>query len=95
MAKKEVYVSVYEVSRCYGGPEEGGWWYNWLEYTGRSLCRRVKKAARVAEALRAELLDDQPRFGIYSAANYGEAEYRVIIEDRPGECASTEAPRYE
>ena len=25
------YVSVYEVTREYGGPEEGGWWYN--EYT--------------------------------------------------------------
>lgn len=25
---KPVYVSLYEVERCYGGPEEGGWWYN-------------------------------------------------------------------
>lgn len=22
------YITVYEVDRCYGGPEEGGWWYN-------------------------------------------------------------------
>ena len=22
------YVNAYEVARCYGGPEEGGWWYN-------------------------------------------------------------------
>ena len=21
-------VAVYEVNRCYGGPEEGGWWYD-------------------------------------------------------------------
>ena len=21
------YVNVYETSRCYGGPEEGGWWF--------------------------------------------------------------------
>ena len=21
-------VAVYELDRCYGGPEEGGWWYN-------------------------------------------------------------------
>jgi len=26
--QKPVYVSVYEVSRNYGGPEEGGWWYD-------------------------------------------------------------------
>lgn len=22
--------SLYEIERCYGGPEEGGWWYDWL-----------------------------------------------------------------
>lgn len=22
------YVNVYEITRCYGGPEEGGWWYD-------------------------------------------------------------------
>lgn len=25
--QKTFYVNVYEVSREYGGPEEGGWWY--------------------------------------------------------------------
>lgn len=24
---KRTYVSVYFVQQCYGGPEEGGWWY--------------------------------------------------------------------
>lgn len=23
-----VYLNAYAVSRCYGGPEEGGWWYD-------------------------------------------------------------------
>lgn len=26
------YVSEYEVTRHYGGPEEGGWWYSWYEH---------------------------------------------------------------
>ena len=26
-SKKPIYVSLYETSRAYGGPEEGGWWY--------------------------------------------------------------------
>lgn len=26
------YVSIYEVARAYGGPEEGGWWYDAYEY---------------------------------------------------------------
>ena len=24
-----IYVSIYVVERCYGGAEEGGWWYDW------------------------------------------------------------------
>lgn len=31
------YLSVYEVHRCYGGPEEGGWWYDAYEFTGVSF----------------------------------------------------------
>ena len=23
------YVSIYLVQNCYGGAEEGGWWYDW------------------------------------------------------------------
>lgn len=23
------YVALYSVDRCYGGPQEGGWWYDW------------------------------------------------------------------
>jgi len=26
---KNRYITVYHVTRHYGGPEEGGWWYNW------------------------------------------------------------------
>ena len=31
------YLSVYEGSRRYGGPEEGGWWYDVREFTGVSF----------------------------------------------------------
>ena len=27
-----VYISEYSVSRHYGGPEEGGWWYDWCDF---------------------------------------------------------------
>jgi len=29
-----VYVSVYRRHQCYGGPEEGGWWYDRNEFIG-------------------------------------------------------------
>lgn len=28
--------SAYRVERCYGGPEEGGWWYDGWEYLGEA-----------------------------------------------------------
>ena len=28
MQQRLMYVNAYEVTRHYGGPEEGGWWYN-------------------------------------------------------------------
>ena len=30
--KGKYFVNQYEVSRCYGGPEEGGWWFNRGEF---------------------------------------------------------------
>ena len=29
------YVNKYEIDRCYGGPEEGGWYYSSGEFLGR------------------------------------------------------------
>lgn len=37
--KNLVYVTIYEVSRYYGGPEEGGWWYDWLTPVLSRKCR--------------------------------------------------------
>lgn len=31
------FLSVYRVTRHYGGPEEGGWWYDAWEHTGASF----------------------------------------------------------
>jgi hypothetical protein len=48
---KSIYVSVYEVERCYGGPEEGGWWYD--NYTLKSTKQFFDEteARKFAEAL--------------------------------------------
>ena len=32
-----VYVSIYDVDRGYGGPEEGGWEYDHFSFTGESF----------------------------------------------------------
>ena len=53
------YVSLYRVEQCYGGPEEGGWWYDlWTivrykpvqtENEGYSLVEKMHELIRVAE----------------------------------------------
>lgn len=35
----QAFVSIYQVDRCYGGPEEGGWWYDlWSFQHSDSFC---------------------------------------------------------
>lgn len=49
-------VSVYSVDRAYGGPEEGGWWYDTgqLERTVAAF-RSLDKAVRYCERLTQKL----------------------------------------
>ena len=35
---KEIYASVYRVTSCYGGPEEGGWHYDNYELINCVIC---------------------------------------------------------
>lgn len=37
------YLSVYRVHRCYGGAEEGGWWYDAYEFMGASFPFRAEQ----------------------------------------------------
>jgi len=43
------YVNVYQVRRLYGGPEEGGWWFNHFEATetrtahNKRIAKKIKK----------------------------------------------------
>jgi hypothetical protein len=91
-----IYVAVQSTARYYGGPEEGGWWYNntWTEEVFKFW------SARDALAKLRELRDEygDPRYGIYSAANRGEPEYSFVITHDPSFWESreyTERPHYE
>lgn len=85
------FVTVYEVTRHSGGPEEGGWWYNWR----RPMCSIPTEGTKAdVEAIKAFLA---PRFvdegDIYSVR--GGVEYHIETELEAGESASKETPRYE
>lgn len=91
---RKVAVSVYAVTRHYGGPEEGGWWYNWQDFTGYSERCTVAQVDAVKARLLALFADDAPEYSIDSMANHGEPEYHAITEGTAGASQSKERPRY-
>lgn len=90
------YVNVYAVGRQYGGPEEGGWWYD----TGEPVeCHRI--AAATEEGLRSlcdevatRLEADYPRTGRRSSVLGGE-DYGVYVEAHEARAFPDERPYYE
>jgi hypothetical protein len=44
------YVSVYNIESCYGGPEEGGWWYDWYIYVGAVYYETEEEARKQSSA---------------------------------------------
>jgi hypothetical protein len=86
-----VYVNVYSVTRHYGGPEEGGWYYNWDECIETYPCKN-----KVSDLIQEELENEHNRkkFGnIYSVL--GGRDIEVRIEELPAESQTKERPYYE
>ena len=94
MNKKHLYITVYCTSLQYGGPEEGGWWYEWTEVDcsmllGRKKRRHFKRLLREAQEY-ANWQDDGP--DLWRSTNQG--HYYVVVEHRRGSRASKERPYY-
>ena len=89
---RECFLSVYEVTRHYGGPEEGGWWYDRRAYTGQ--CRKVScmEAREAREEWQVELEPDQPEYDRFSVLGW-EGDLVVYIEGAEGENDTSRQPR--
>ena len=89
---QRVWVTAYAVTREFGGPEEGGWWFDWFEPIETTMCRRSE-----SESVIASLLEKHPAdlpggslssvMGGYGVEAYAETRYRAL--------ASRHTPRYE
>ncbi len=84
------WVNVYDYSRAYGGPEEGGWWVD----TGEPIESHVFNLERNAEAKLAHLREEYPSTGRASSVNGGD-DYIVRIEPHKGRAFPKEWPHYE
>ena len=100
------FLGLYEIELCYGGPEEGGWWYTWQDHkvsviiqrgtAERQAAEEIAARASLAEAAETEFNLTLPGDGIRSYRSASPQQNAIIsIEDKPGEDQSTERPRYE
>lgn len=85
------WVNVYTISRSYGGPEEGGWYYDAYEFVeGYPVLR--EEAEKMKETLTKEHADLE--WGDISSVLGGETLY-VGIEEWQAYSETTERPIYE
>ena len=86
-------ITLYLTTREYGGPEEGGWWYNW-DYNHTSI-PTIFDADNVNASVKMLLDAAGHHIGgdIYSVL--GGVQGWVRIERIAGSAKSTEIPRYE
>jgi hypothetical protein len=99
------FLGLYSIALCYGGAEEGGWWYNWEDHKISVIIPRGTGEQQTAAdlAARAGLAETAldlgltlPGDGIRSYRSASPQQDAIIqIEDKPGEHQSTERPRYE
>lgn len=74
------FVNVYELSRDYGGPEEGGWYYD----SGFPVLS-IETMAEYADAIVEMLREEFPNYGNrYSVIHYSKpSDYTVYVESHP------------
>jgi hypothetical protein len=91
--KTKFYAVVYEMDRRYGGPEEGGWWYD----TGTLVHSETTFTKEFAHFRARRLLEtDFKSTGDSSRVNYRGGDYSAWVEDSPpAEYFPTERPHYE
>lgn len=86
-----VFVTAYSITREYGGPEEGGWWYNRYK-----MLETYPVKNKISSLMKEELekqYKNKKRGNIYSVL--GGVDIEVIVERRQGDNETKERPVYE
>ena len=85
-----VLVGVYHVDRRYGGPEEGGWWFD----AWRHVVSRLVPETRWP-TIKEELLEEYPDDGRPLSSVLSKGVTEVVLENRVGQFTTKERPHYE
>jgi hypothetical protein len=92
-----IWVNAYRISRHYGGPEEGGWYYDWNTCIASMPVLNGTKTTQaridfIIEWMQ-ETLGWESEHNRYSVL--GDADFAVYVEDLYQESETTERPHYE
>lgn len=90
------YVNAYSITRSYGGPEEGGWWYDEGEPLGSIPVKTVEQEDAARKLLQETVgwePDRRNRIGRYSVN--GDADFVICVEDEMATAYPEERPHYE
>lgn len=85
------YLNVYEVTRYYGGPEEGGWWFDAGEPVASIPFETEHETLLAIDEWKAKFPNNGNRFSVRPQA----IDYYVLREDHFAEAWPKERPRYE
>lgn len=92
---KSHYVAKLGIDRCYGGPEEGGWWYDWTHVQEIWTTGSRSAAKRLIESLRKEEDKYKPRhdrFSVLGGTDISFVRARSLSEVQSHQ--TTHRPRY-
>lgn len=81
------YVNVYSMSREYGGPEEGGWWFDTWEPVASVPCEEDK-----IEETKARLSKSFPKTGSRNSVAQRTEDFAVCVEDHYATAGNNYAP---
>jgi len=84
------YVNVYAVSRHYGGPEEGGWWYDSGDPVASTPYFTKADAYAARDAARERFVRTDKRYSVNGGEDWTVAVERQFAAEYP-----TTRPRYE
>jgi hypothetical protein len=93
MDQEKRYVNVYLVNRCYGGPEEGGWWFEEGELIDTFCLPSEEECLKLKQELLAGEYSNEGRAPLSSTQCTG--VYWIRVEATVGKDFPEEDPHYE
>ena len=89
------FVNIYLVDRAEGGPEEGGWWYDYGVLHCSVPVLQKETSAEVIERYTPYIASLNEGRNTDIGSMNSDGEYRAIVEEHSGRDWPYERPRYE